>query len=61
MENFTNESFFQTRLSKALNVSVDQKTRLSIFFKICSGDFETLRRAFQTLALDFEDLKAFEN
>ena len=40
--------FLQTRLSKTVNVSVDQKTRPSIYFKTCGGAFETLSRAFET-------------
>ena len=38
--------FLQIRLSKTLDVSVDQKTRPSICFKTCSRAFETLSRAF---------------
>ena len=41
--------FLQTRLSKILNVSVDQKTRPSICFKTRSQAFETLSRAFEIL------------
>ena len=41
--------FLQTRLSKILNVSVDQKTRPSICFKTRGQAFETLSRAFEIL------------
>ena len=47
----------QTRLSKILNVSADQKTRLSIYFKKCRKAFETLSRAFETLCRGFEGLR----
>ena len=40
--------FLQTRLSKILNVSVDQKTRPSIC-KTRGQAFETLSRAFEIL------------
>ena len=54
--------FLQTKLSKALNVSVDQKTRPSICSKICGGAFETLSRAFETLGRAFKTLDlAFED
>ena len=56
--------FLQTRLSKIVNVSVDQKTQPSICFKKCrrafeklSRAFETLGRAFQTLGQGFEGLR----
>ena len=49
--------FLQTRLSKTLNVFVDQKTRPSIYFKTCGRAFETLSRAFETLGRVFEDLR----
>ena len=42
-------AFLQTRLSKILNVSVDQKTRPSICFKTRGQTFETLSRAFEIL------------
>ena len=41
--------FLQTRLSKILNVSIDQKTRASICFKTCGRAIETLTRAFEGL------------
>ena len=46
----------QTRLSKVLNVSVDQKTRMRICFKTWSRSFEMLSRAFETLGWAFETL-----
>ena len=53
--------FLQTRLSKTLNVSVDQKTRPSISFKTCRRTFERLSRAFETLGQAFQTLgRAFE-
>ena len=42
--------FLRARLSKTLNVSIDQKTRPSICF-------ETSVRAFETLGQAFEDLR----
>ena len=48
--------FLQTRLSKALNVSVDQMTRPRIYFKTCGRAFERLSRAFETLGQAFETL-----
>ena len=47
---------FWTRLSKILNVSVNQKTRSNICFKTCSRAFETISRAFETLGRDIETL-----
>ena len=49
--------FLQTRFSKTLNVSVDQKTRPGICFKTCGRAFETLGRAFKTLGQAFDDLR----
>ena len=49
--------FLQTRLSKTINVSVDQKTRPSICFKTCARAFETLGRALKTLGRALEDLR----
>ena len=49
--------FLQTRLSKTLNASIDQKTRLNICFKTCSRAFDTLSRAFKTLDRVFEGLR----
>ena len=45
------------RLSKILNVSVDQKARPSIYFKKCGRAFETLNRAFETLGRAFEGFR----
>ena len=42
--------FLQTRLSNTLNVSVDQETQSSIYFKTCNQAFEMLSRAFEILA-----------
>ena len=50
------DCFLQSRLSKTLNVSVNQKTRLRISFKTCSGVFETLSRPFETLGRVFGKL-----
>ena len=48
--------FLQTRLSKTLNVSIDQNTRPSICFKTFGQAFERLSRAFDTLGRAFEGL-----
>ena len=55
---------FQTRFSKILNMSVDQRIRPTISFKTCdrpietlSRYFETLNRAFKALGQTFEGLK----
>ena len=48
--------FLQTRLPKTLNVSVDQKTRMSFCFKTCALAFETLSQAFETLGRAFKTL-----
>ena len=50
--------FLQTRLSKVLNASVDQKTRSGICFKTFGRAFETLGRAYETLSRAFEGLRA---
>ena len=49
--------FLQARLSEILNVSIDQKTLLSISFKTCGRAFETPSRAFETLDQIFEGLR----
>ena len=51
------EYLLQTRISDILNVSVDQKTWLSICFKTRGRAFETLSRVFETLCRDFEGLR----
>ena len=48
--------FLQTRFSKTLNVSIDQKTRPNICFKTHGQAFKTLCRAFQALGQAFEVL-----
>ena len=48
---------FQTRLSKILNVSVNQKIRPSICFKTCGRAFETLGRDIETLNRALEVLR----
>ena len=45
---------FTDRLTKTLHVSVDQKIRLSICFKLCGRAFETLSWALDTLGRAFE-------
>ena len=53
--------FLQTRLSKTLDVSIDQKAWSSICFKTCGGAFEKLSRAFKTLSRAFQTIgRAFE-
>ena len=49
--------FLQTRFSKILNLSIDQKTRPSIWFKTRGRAIETLRQAFETLGRAFEGLR----
>ena len=53
------DCFLQTRLSKTLNLSVDQKTRQNICLKTCGGAFERLSWAFKTLNQTFEGLRGF--
>ena len=48
--------FLQTRFSKILNVSIEQKTRPSICFKTWGQAFETLSQAFEALSRAFETL-----
>ena len=48
--------FLQTRLWRAINVSVNQKIRPSICFKTWLRAFERLSRAFKTLGKAFKTL-----
>ena len=50
-------SFLQTRLLKIPNVSVDQKTGLSIYFEKRGRAFETLSQAFETLYQTLEGVR----
>ena len=53
---------FTDQIIKTLNMSVDQKTRPSIYFKTCGRTFERLSRAFETFDRAFKALgRAFES
>ena len=53
--------FLQIRLSKVLNMHIDQNTRVSIYFKTLGRTIENLSRAFESLGQAFETRgRAFE-